>query len=219
ALPTRIPARSTSQRAADIVPPCATSTKTATSATAIPNAETWLPRRAVAGEFIKCKPRTKHTAPPSDANRTAVSTPSVTARPLLDRPRQGAAAEHAQHAVRHEVSADDVRGPKCSRDEQQDVAERTGDEGGQEHDPDENDTMDRVGARHERRVQGRRYLADHLEADEQGEHEDRQVADESGAHEPDPVFESATRRAGSDSSGPSTGRLGGRCSRARTAGC
>ena len=27
---------------------------------AMPNAETWLPRRAVAGEFIRCRPRTKH---------------------------------------------------------------------------------------------------------------------------------------------------------------
>ena len=51
---------------------------------AMPAAESWLPRRAVAGEFIRCSPSTKQTAAASEANRTAVTTPSVTARPLLD---------------------------------------------------------------------------------------------------------------------------------------
>ena len=32
------------------------------TAIAIPAIETWLPRRAVAGEFIRCRPTTKHAA-------------------------------------------------------------------------------------------------------------------------------------------------------------
>ena len=43
-----------------------------------------------------------------------------------------------------------------------------------EHD----DAVDRVGLRHQRRVQRRRHLRDHLEADEGGQHEDRDLGDQ-----------------------------------------
>ena len=41
---------------------CASRTTVAITATAMPPAEIRLPRRAVAGAFIRCRPRTKPTA-------------------------------------------------------------------------------------------------------------------------------------------------------------
>src|SRR5581483_3728540 len=43
-----------------------------------------------------------------------------------------------------------------------------------------NDPVDRVRARHQRRVQQCRHLRDHLEAEEDGEHEDRHLEDQQG---------------------------------------
>ena len=44
--------------------------------------------------------------------------------------------------------------------------------------PDDDDAVDEVRPRHQRGVQHRRHLRDHLEAEERGEHEDRQLDDE-----------------------------------------
>jgi hypothetical protein len=79
--PTSAPAISTVHLVAFIVPPWMTSAKTATTATNMPKADTWLPRRAVAGEFIKCRPSTKQTPPNSEASRTVMSNPDITPRP------------------------------------------------------------------------------------------------------------------------------------------
>ena len=49
-----------------------------------------------------------------------------------------------------------------------------------EHRADDHDAVDRVRARHQRRVQHRRHLRDHLEAEEDREHEDRHLEDEQG---------------------------------------
>src|SRR6266540_6994945 len=47
---------------------------------------------------------------------------------------------------------------------------------------DDHDPVDCVRARHERRVQQRRHLGDDLEADEGGEHEDRELGHELVTH-------------------------------------
>ena len=49
---------------------------------------------------------------------------------------------------------------------------------GDEQRADDDDAVDRVRARHQRRVQQRRHLRDHLDAEEDREHEDRQLDDE-----------------------------------------
>ena len=48
----------------------------------------------------------------------------------------------------------------------------------QEQAAEQHDPVDRVGGRHQRRVQGVRHLRDDLEADERGEHEDGQLGEE-----------------------------------------
>ncbi len=52
----------TAQPVAVIAPRWMTSTIVATMAATMPTTETWLPRRAVAGLFIRCSPRMKHEA-------------------------------------------------------------------------------------------------------------------------------------------------------------
>ncbi len=60
--PTRIPAAITIQPVGLITPRCTTRTPVATIAATIPATDTWLPRLAVAGVFIRCKPSTKQDA-------------------------------------------------------------------------------------------------------------------------------------------------------------
>src|SRR5439155_1422492 len=54
--------------------------------------------------------------------------------------------------------------------------------GGDEDGADQDDAVDRVGARHERRVEDGRHLRDDLEADEDREHEERQLVEELVRH-------------------------------------
>src|SRR5436190_16533595 len=86
-------------------------------------------------------------------------------------------AEHLQHAVGHRVPADDVHGGEGHGHEGQQVAEPVVGGGGDEHGADDDDAVDRVGTGHQRGVQGRRYLADHLESDQQGEDENGEIED------------------------------------------
>ena len=60
--PTAAPAASISQPTGRTDPARTSSTTVVPTATAIAAAETWLPRRAVAGEFIMCRPTTKPVA-------------------------------------------------------------------------------------------------------------------------------------------------------------
>ncbi len=62
AAPITAPATSTTQPVTVTVPERATSTPVAMIAAVMPAADTWLPRRAVAGEFIRCRPSTKQVA-------------------------------------------------------------------------------------------------------------------------------------------------------------
>src|SRR5689334_1112424 len=48
----------------------------------------------------------------------------------------------------------------------------------------QHDSVDRVRTRHQRRVQHRRHFRDHLETDEDGQHEDRDLADQAHTESP-----------------------------------
>jgi hypothetical protein len=60
--PSSVPTMSTVQPTPVTLPSWMSSTRVAMMAMAIPAVDTWLPRRAVAGEFIRCRPITKHAA-------------------------------------------------------------------------------------------------------------------------------------------------------------
>ena len=60
--PTSAPASITIQPVALITPPWMMIASVAAMAVIMPPVETWLPRRAVAGVFIRCRPSTKHDA-------------------------------------------------------------------------------------------------------------------------------------------------------------
>src|SRR5690242_4692498 len=60
--PTSTPAIITAQPVAVTVPACTTRANVVAIARAMPAVDTWLPRRAEAGEFIRCRPSTKQTA-------------------------------------------------------------------------------------------------------------------------------------------------------------
>ena len=60
--PSSAPAIITIQPVVVTVPAWATRASVVATASAMPAVETWLPRRAVAGEFIRCRPNTKHVA-------------------------------------------------------------------------------------------------------------------------------------------------------------
>src|SRR4029079_1919031 len=100
-----------------------------------------------------------------------------------------------EHPVGDDVAADDVHRRERDRDEAEELAERVVGLDRDEHRADEDDPVDRVRARHQRRVERRRDLADDREADEDREDEDRQRGEEFGAHE----FPPAPAGAGSSS--------------------
>ena len=60
--PTRAPASITIQPVALIAPEWMMRASVAAIAVVMPAVDTWLPRRAVAGLFIRCRPSTKHDA-------------------------------------------------------------------------------------------------------------------------------------------------------------
>ena len=86
----------------------------------------------------------------------------------------GLLPEHLEHPVGDDVAADDVHRREDHGDEREDLAERVVGLGGDEHRADQHDAVDRVGARHQRRVERRRDLADDLEPDQDRQDEDRQ---------------------------------------------
>src|SRR5262249_13744430 len=59
--------------------------------------------------------------------------------------------------------------------------------GADQHRADQHDAMDRVRPGHQRGVQGGRHLADHLEADQQAEHEHRDIDEQVLAHRAPPA--------------------------------
>src|SRR4051794_6754191 len=170
------------------------STAVATIAATMPPAETRLPFRAVAGEFIRMRPRTKQAADPSQTSLTIVSivVGSTSALRLVDGLRRGRPApEHLEHPVGDDVAADDVHRRKRDSDEAEQLAEGVVGLDRDEHRADEDDPVDGVRARHQRRVERRRNLADDGEADEDREDEDRQRVKEFGAHAAPPAVAGA----------------------------
>src|SRR3954467_12801271 len=85
------------------------------------------------------------------------------------------ALEHAEHPGGHEKAADDVDRAEDDRDDQQQLVEEAVDGPDQQQAAEHDDPVDRVRAAHERRVQRVRDLRDDLEADERGQHEDRDL--------------------------------------------
>src|SRR5467141_3783520 len=87
------------------------------------------------------------------------------------------AFEHLEHAVRDDETADHVGRGEDDRDQAEHDGHRRVGSGGDEDGADQDDAVDRVGARHERRVENRRHFRDDLEADE-----DRQLVEQLVGH-------------------------------------
>src|SRR4051795_2313943 len=85
------------------------------------------------------------------------------------------ALEHRQHPVGDEEAANDVDRAEDDRDDEQQLVEEAVDRPDQQQAAEHDDPVDRVRAAHERRVQRVRHLRDDLEADERGQHEDRDL--------------------------------------------
>src|SRR5690606_24107460 len=94
--------------------------------------------------------------------------------------------EHLEHAVGDHVPADHVHRREHAGHERDHVPDEVGRGRRDEDRAGEHDAVDGVGGRHQRGVQRGRHLADHLEADQQAEHEDGEVGDELGTHESPP---------------------------------
>src|ERR1044071_3147132 len=124
-----MPARMISHAPIPSVPRTASRTAVPPMARAMPPAETRLPLRAVAGEFIRMRPMTKPAAPTSQVSRTSDSMRarvsglrfiSALALGLLGG-RRGLALEHLEHPVGDDVAPDDVHRRERHRDEAQDL--------------------------------------------------------------------------------------------------
>ncbi len=79
--------------------------------------------------------------------------------------------EHLQHAISDHESADDVRRRANDRDETEDRADRVVLRAGSDDRTDQRDARDRIGRRHQWRVQQRRHARDHLVAEKRRERE------------------------------------------------
>src|SRR5262249_21328880 len=91
---------------------------------------------------------------------------------------------HGQHALRDQKAAEDVHRGECERDEAEPARPQRAVVTGHELDAngeqraDHDDRRDRVGHRHQRRVQRRRDRPHHVVTDEYGEHENREAEHE-----------------------------------------
>src|SRR6266542_2332115 len=144
--------------------------KVAAMAIPIPAAPIRFPSGAVFGEERNRRARMKATIVTRYARAIASA--------LLIRP-SSRPFEHPEHPVGDDEAADDVHRPERDRCESDDANPR-----GLVREPrdddraDQDDAVDRVRPGHERCVQHRRHLRDHLEADEDGEHEHRELDDD-----------------------------------------
>src|SRR5215212_123058 len=126
-------------------PLTARSTAVPPMAMAMPPALTRLPLRAVAGELIRMSPMTNAAAPTSQARRTMASRGSMSGLRLVRRLRgRRPAAEHLQHPVGDDIAAHDVHRRECDGNEAEDLAERLGRGGRDEHRAHEDDPVDGV---------------------------------------------------------------------------
>src|SRR5690606_3193712 len=136
----------------------------ATTAMSMATAEIRFPRRADSARPNILRPVMKRIDARMYASSVTTATPSAFLVP---------GAEHAEHAVGDHVAADDVDGGQRYGQRGEQRAEGAVDRGGG-HGAHQRDARDGVAARHQRRVQLRRDLADELEAQEHGQHEDEQ---------------------------------------------
>src|SRR5690606_12231139 len=136
-------------------------------AIAMPAMPIRLPWRAVAGELRPRSARMKQTA--------AARYPSAT-RLFMPRPL-AAAPVHAEHALGYREPAEEV--DRCQDDGEEAEPGRRGETlgAGRDQGADDDHAGDRVGHRHQRRVQRRGDAPHHVVADEDREHEGDQVVD------------------------------------------
>jgi hypothetical protein len=85
--------------------------------------------------------------------------------------------EHLQHAIGDPVASDDIRAGECHGHEGDDVRQRIVCSGSQADGADQHDPVDRVGARHQRRVKSCRHFADDFESEKDRQNEDGQVVE------------------------------------------
>src|ERR1035437_3957379 len=120
----------------------------ATTAMTIPIDESRLPLRAVTGEFIRCRPRTKNAAPTRNATctrcwRLLTSMAGTSSAGGLVGFGRRASPEHLEHPIGDPITTHDIRGGEDYRNEGQ----RRGEwivRGRRERDrPDEDDSVDR----------------------------------------------------------------------------
>ena len=129
------------------------------------------PSRAVFGELSWRMPRMSssggHEVGEVDDALLTASTHALRRPPF-------ALLEHLEHAVGDDEAADDVDRREDDGDEPERLLQvGLGRARDQSIAADEDDAVDGVRARHQRRVQHGRHLRDHLEPEEHREHEDR----------------------------------------------
>src|SRR4029078_8053628 len=86
--------------------------------------------------------------------------------------------EHLEHPVGDEEAADDVDGAERDGDDEDDLVQRARLLADEHEAAEQHDAVDGVRAGHERRVQRVGHLGDDQEADEAGEHDDRELGDD-----------------------------------------
>jgi hypothetical protein len=96
---------------------------------------------------------------------------------------RAAALEHFEHAVRNKESTYYVAGGGDNGDSAQHGRERALALADQDNRSYDGDSVERVGQRHQWSVQQGRNVADDFEADEAGQHKDKQRIDQVFAHE------------------------------------
>src|SRR5438876_4655054 len=86
--------------------------------------------------------------------------------------------EHAKHALGHEKAAEHIDRHQRHRDDAEPTAPVEVRRAGREHRADQDDARDRIGQRHQRRMQRRRHVPYDVVADEYRQNEYDQIDDD-----------------------------------------
>src|SRR5688572_13214361 len=97
---------------------------------------------------------------------TMYATAMIDSRTSSIAPLSFAPLEHLQHSVRHDESAEDVGSSEHDGDEPENLEEQCVRRARNQHRAEHDDAVNRVGRRHERRVEDGRNARDDFEADE-----------------------------------------------------
>src|SRR5882724_10704896 len=185
------------------LPGSSSATAVIRTASAIPKVPNALPRRAVS--WVDSPRRLRMNSMLAARYDKPRSVPAIASTYVSN-----LFAEHLQHALRDQEPARDVDRSQQDRDAAQDrgdarqrarPATRAG--GDHQHAADQDDAADRVGDAHERRVQGRRDVPDHVPADDAREQKHRQVLQQLGRTEQAGRAQQQDRRAERDAPGHS----------------